>query len=198
MEWASCDGACKGPAYGRSPVISSERSVRPAKAFPPVTLQIEQELLGIETAGKARQIAVCADDTVAGRHDRDRILAAGGAHGTRGRRTSDLLGDLSVGSGLSERNLQKRLPYAGLEFGADEVERHREHLQRAIEVRFQLPFGFDEDVVVWILLLRHQSYALRIVPLPQDCSQAALACDQGQLANGAARLLRVIRHSLSP
>jgi hypothetical protein len=96
------------PAHKKRPRLvaearyrSRERSVRPTKAFAAIALQVEQELLRLETAGEPRQIAVRADDAMARRHDRDRVLAAGCADRTRGSRASDLLRDLGVGSRLT-------------------------------------------------------------------------------------------------
>ena len=75
--WSRClRGMERAPSAHSGPrpvagaqIISRPRSMRSADPLPAVLLEREQELLGIETAGEARQVAVRPDDTVAGRHD---------------------------------------------------------------------------------------------------------------------------------
>src|SRR6201999_390069 len=97
-----------GPAWGGSPgrtrapppyeeTAAGADSVGAPEADAPVALESEEKLLGLETAREPGQVAVGSDHAVAGRHDRDRVLAAGGADGSGSHRTSDLLGDLGVG-----------------------------------------------------------------------------------------------------
>ena len=70
--------------------------------------------LRVEPASKTGEFARRSDDPMAGRNDRHRISAVRGAYSADRGRIPDLPCDLSVGSGLAERDRQQGLPHLAL------------------------------------------------------------------------------------
>ena len=143
---------------------------------------LEQMILGLQSAGKAGQSAVAAEHAMAGRDDRDRVAAVGGADRARRLGPADLARDLAIAAGLAERNRQQRGPHALLEIGAVEIERHRELLQPACEIGVQLFLRLVQEPVVRTALQRAEPHPPRIVVFPQHRGQTLVAGDQLQLA----------------
>ena len=102
----------------------------------------------LRTSRKAGQVAIGPEHAMAGCDDRDWIAAVGCADRTRGVGPANLSRDLAVAAGFTERDRQQRLPDALLEVGALEIQRHREFLQFATEIGFQLALGLDDELVV--------------------------------------------------
>src|ERR1700681_2288959 len=98
-----------------------------------------------EPAGKARELAARPDHAVAGRDDRDRVLAVRRPDRAGRGRPADLARDLAVAAGLAERDREQRRPDALLECGAVEIERNGERPALAGEIGGELPFGLDQD-----------------------------------------------------
>jgi hypothetical protein len=84
------------------------------------------------------QVAVTADDPVAGHDDRDRIAAIRGADRAYGFRPADTFGDIRIRRRLSVWDLLQRLEHAELELGTIELQREIEVPAFAGEVFGQL------------------------------------------------------------
>jgi len=92
-----------------------------------------------------------ADDTVAGRDDRDGVLTVGGANGTRRARPSHLLRDLSIRARLAKGNREQGLPHGTLKRRAGEVELQVERPPASREVLAELALGLEQHRVPRIL-----------------------------------------------
>jgi hypothetical protein len=132
-------------------------------------------LLRGEAARKPRQLAGRADDPVAGRDDRDRILAVCRPYCPERRRPPELTRDLAIAASLAERDCEQRLPDALLKLGPLEIEGHSERAQRSREIRAKLSLGLEQDWVFRILGERAKPDAPRVIILPQDRRKALLA-----------------------
>ena len=80
-------------------------------------LQAEQRLLHFQAAGVAHQLAVGADDPVAGDHYSNWVPVIGHPYGPAGVGVAHCGGDLFIGSGLPIGDFAQRLPYTLLEVG---------------------------------------------------------------------------------
>ena len=80
-------------------------------------------MFGFEAAGEASEGAGGTNDAVAGHDDGNRIAAVGGADGADGGGMVDLLGDLTIGTGLAEGDGAESIPDFVLERRAVRVER---------------------------------------------------------------------------
>src|SRR5262245_9979737 len=86
-------------------------------------LALQQLALALRTQAVAAEVAVAADDTVAGYDERHRVGGAGMANCALGVRLADGAGDLAVTAGLAERDSLQFLPHPPLEGGPADVER---------------------------------------------------------------------------
>jgi hypothetical protein len=103
---------------------------------------------------------------VAGRDDRDGVPAVCSTHRTRGARIPNLRGDLSVGSRLSKRDRQQRVPHLALKRRSDHIQFHGELLSPSREVFFELTLGFQKNRMAIVLDLVYQLIVFRrIYPL---------------------------------
>ena len=84
--------------------------------------QVEQILFGPEASAVAGQVAVAADDAVAGEDDGDGVGAVGIGHSPDGFGESDGGGQFTVGHCLSVGDVGELLPDALLEVGAGQQE----------------------------------------------------------------------------
>src|SRR5258708_9199456 len=101
-------------------------------------LQVEERPLAGQPATVAGQLAVAADDAVAGDDDGDRVAAIGGTNcAARGGR-AELGCDLAVGDGVAVGNAAEHVPYPALGRSAVEPQRHVELGERAGEVGVEL------------------------------------------------------------
>src|ERR1051325_3793477 len=97
-------------------------------------LPLEQGLLAVGSPAIAPEVAVRADDAVAGNHERRRVRRAGARDRPGRGRHADASRDVRVGPRLPERNLPELLPHTPLERGRADVERQIEIRSRAVEI----------------------------------------------------------------
>src|SRR5947209_822584 len=135
-----------GSAWRQWPSGPTERTPTPAgpdhrpagSGEEDVALQVEQPALAVDAAAVPGQLAVAADDAVAGNDDGDRVLAVGQPDGAAGFGVADPLGQLAVGDGLAVGNVCKCLPYPPLEQRAGRRQRQLEGRAPAVEVLVEL------------------------------------------------------------
>jgi hypothetical protein len=108
-------------------------------SFRRLQLQVQQELLPPEAPAIAPELAVLLDHPVTGDHDGDPVPAVGQAYRALGGRLADPGGQLLVGNGLAEGNVDELSPDLLLELGAFEIQRHVELLPFSGKVFVQLP-----------------------------------------------------------
>ena len=72
--------------------------------------QIQQELFGLQPAAEANHLAACPDNPVTGNNDGNGIGVVGQTDGTACAGRAQCVGDIAIGSGFTERNIQQRLP----------------------------------------------------------------------------------------
>jgi hypothetical protein len=87
-------------------------------------LELEQELLAFDAAAVASQTMARFDDPVTGNDNGNRVDVVGLTNGAHRSRCLDLLGDAAVRPHLAPGNLAQRGPYALLEIGAPQIQRH--------------------------------------------------------------------------
>lgn len=88
-----------------------------------VLFLLEQGALAFEAPAVAGQVAVLADDAMAGNDDGDRIRRAGASDGANGSGLADGARDLGVRARSAVRDAAKLVPHAALERGGLHVER---------------------------------------------------------------------------
>ena len=106
------NGELRPPTQGAGTLLSGSRS-----------LPRKQPLLPLQPPAISCERPICSNDSMTRNGDRDGIAGTGSSHGTSGRRLPDRARDLSIGPGLSARNLLQRLPHLALK-------RRRLHVQR--------------------------------------------------------------------
>ena len=97
-------------------------------------LQSKQRLFAVQTACVAGQLAVTADNAVAGNQDGHFVLPVGSGNGTNGFRITQLLRLLLVAARFAVRNGQQRIPYLLLKGRAYHFQRRHKNFQTALEV----------------------------------------------------------------
>src|ERR1044071_2848975 len=110
------------------------------------------------------------------------IPAVSGAHSAHRSGVSDLPGDLSVTARLAERDCRQCLPDFFLKLSACAVELQRKFFAFAREVFVQLALRFEKHRMLFALRQRAEADALRIIVLPQNCSEPTVAGHQLQSA----------------
>src|SRR5262249_39637504 len=85
-------------------------------------LVLQEPALALDPSAVAAQPPVGGDDAVARHHQRDRILAVGGAHRAYGLRAADAARQLSIRPGGANRDPAQRRPDTLLERGAAEID----------------------------------------------------------------------------
>ena len=102
----------------------SDTSIRPTSKSKQgrlnfAALQSKQRLFAVQAACVAGQLAVAADDAVAGNQDGHFVLPVGGSNGADGFRIVQTLRLLLVAARFAVRNRQERIPCLLLKFGTD-------------------------------------------------------------------------------
>src|SRR5258708_23972096 len=126
----------------------------------------KQGLLALHTPRIARERAVVPHHAVTRNSDRQVVCGAGAGDGTDRFGRTDLLRDLRVGDGLTNRDVLERLPHTPLEGGAAHIERQIEAEGRSFDEaddtrykRFVVPVGSDQaGSGETILELAHQFF----------------------------------------
>jgi len=85
-------------------LLFSARGLLPERLSQPVRFQVQQLALDRQAATKADQLAVFADNPVAGDDDRQWIAVIGHAHGAGCPGAVDGFSDVAVAGGLAVRN----------------------------------------------------------------------------------------------
>src|SRR5436190_23573758 len=99
-----------------------------------VFLQIQQMRFRLEPSREAREFSRRSYDTMARHDDGNRISSIRCANRSRSARIPQLLRELRVASGFSERYGEQRFPYILLKAGASHIESHRELFSFSCEV----------------------------------------------------------------
>src|SRR5262245_54267019 len=84
---------------------------------------LQEPPLALRAQAVAAELAVAADDAVAGYDERHWVGGAGMANGALGVRLTNGVRDLAVAAGLAKRNPAQFLPYTALEGGGADIER---------------------------------------------------------------------------
>src|SRR5579872_3746672 len=110
--------------------------------------EVQQRRLARQAAAVACQLAVRADDPVAGNDDRNRVAAVRQPDGASGARQLDPARDLAVGDGLAEADGLQLSPDAPLERSAAGRQRQVEARERAGEVGIELASRLRERLPI--------------------------------------------------
>src|ERR1700730_2620448 len=140
--------------------------------------------LGVKPSGEPRERARGSDDPMARRNDRDGISAVCVTYGAHGIGIPNLPRDLSVGSGLSERNRQQCGPHLALKGRPDKIQLYIERFPLSSKVFLQLALGLDEHRMSVVLCLDVQPHTTWAVVLPQDPSEAFVSSNQLESPDG--------------
>ena len=96
--------------------------------------QSKQRLFAVQAACVAGQLAITADDAVAGNQDGHFVLPVGGGNGADGFRIVQTLRLLFVAARFAVRNRQERIPCLLLKFSANLLQRRGKGFQTTLEV----------------------------------------------------------------
>lgn len=99
-----------------------------------VSFVLEQPFLAPQTATITDQLAVFADDAMAGYDDGDRVAAVGGSHGPYGCRSTDTPCNILIGCRAAIRNRLQALPDLLLEFGSAQGQADIEFVALSLEI----------------------------------------------------------------
>jgi hypothetical protein len=99
---------------------------------------VEQPPLSFKAASKTSQRSIGADDTMAGKHNANRICPIGSAHRPSGSGDTESLRLLSVARGFSEGDISERVPGRQLKGRPQQIERDIESHPGAGEVFVEL------------------------------------------------------------
>ena len=100
--------------------------------------------LNTPCSGKSGQLAACPHDAMAGNDDRDRIATASAANGL-GRNTKSF-GDIAIGDGVSERDLEHLITDSALKIAAMDTQRQVKGGQITCKIGRQLRDGFIYNI----------------------------------------------------
>ena len=92
--------------------------------------------LNTPCSGKSGQLAACPHDAMAGNDDRDRIATASAANGLGGNTKS--FGDIAIGDGVSERDLEHLITDRALKIAAMDTQRQVKGGQISSKIGLQL------------------------------------------------------------
>src|SRR4051812_11257823 len=125
--------------FRRKATEASQRAK--GSSFTEGRLPIEQQALAFHAPGVAGQRAVIPHNPMAGDRHREIVCGTGAGDGPNRLGRADPAGDLSVGNGVTDRDLLERLPNPLLERGATHIERQIEteirRLDKADDARHQ-------------------------------------------------------------
>jgi hypothetical protein len=167
--------------------MSSQPSEQPCRPDLGGLFEVEKELLVLESARVAGQLAVLADHSVTRNDDQERVAPDRGADLSGGRAVGKLVGELTVGDGVAVWDGRQPVPDPALKIVAPCFGRQVELRAVAAQELTELRCGLGEQGVALGVDAWSERVDGRPVPVVMevDTDQRIAVGDQRQLAHRA-------------